>query len=257
MVKIDSKPSFEKSELSSNNVIEKDVQALLKPFNVIFALFISSKYRIQNDVIYQNTLLYKILSGISYTFLIAGYFYSIFRTAFIYKWEGINFTKQWCNVFIYAIYFLCCVINYHTNIVCSKINVVLVFKIQNISEILKVKGISLNDFIKFNWVYFTILNVYHVFWIVFFTIAFSDTYEYYEFLTNYVYILFDMSVLHGTRFLKVLRQPLKLWIREMRNSDSVLDEDNEYFWNNMFRIYEEILDTYQILTKTIQPVVSY
>ncbi|PZC77113.1 hypothetical protein B5X24_HaOG203730 [Helicoverpa armigera] len=51
-------------QIHSNSAIEKDVQSLLKPFNIMFALFICSKYKIQDGLISANSMLYYVISTI-------------------------------------------------------------------------------------------------------------------------------------------------------------------------------------------------
>ncbi|PZC77072.1 hypothetical protein B5X24_HaOG200722 [Helicoverpa armigera] len=241
---------------TQNNVVEKEVLSLFKPFRMMHALFVTAKYKIKDDVISANTLLYTCMSGFTSIVILVFYFFSIFQTAFVFKWEGLNLAKQVCNIFIYAIYLMGSMMNFCSDIINKDFNVLLVYKIQSICETLKIKGKSLKNFIMINWIYVITLNVYHMWWIVFFSYAFSSSYLYYEVVTNYFYIIFDMNVLYGMRVMKIIRQPLQIWLEEVRNLNSVIDEDYEYFWNKMFKIYEETLETYQIFAKIFRSVVS-
>ncbi|PZC77074.1 hypothetical protein B5X24_HaOG200724 [Helicoverpa armigera] len=240
----------------NKQIIEKDVQSLFKPFNIMFALFFCSKYRIRNDVIHTNSLFYKVVSGICCLAIFIGYCISVFIKIFTIHLEGINYSKFCYNITVCALFFSGYTLIYYTHVIESNRNVLLMYKIQNIYKIVKTRGVFVKNFIKYNWIGVAVVALYQLLWILFFTIAFASNYEYYEVIANYVYVIFDLTGLYCVRIMRIIREPLRLWLDDVKNVQHVDHEGKASFWNKMLRIYLETLDAYQVAARTIQPGVS-
>ncbi|PZC77050.1 hypothetical protein B5X24_HaOG200699 [Helicoverpa armigera] len=244
------------SNSNDRNVIGKDAQAWLKPWNLMDALFICSKFKIKDNVISSNSLFYNIMSITSCLVLVLIYFYCIFKDCFHIAWEGLLLAKYVHYCFEYLVYVIGVIIAYFFNIKNRHSNVVFALKIQRICEIFKIHGKSLKSLIVLNWVLVIVLNSYQVFWVFFFYYAFSRYgFPIEELVPNYFNIQFDVNAVHTSRIMKLMWQTLRTWLEGLQNVYIVEDEDVEHYWRKIIAVYKEIIEAYDIFRKSFQVLV--
>lgn len=245
------------SNVYDNILIDKDVQAWLKPWNLIDSLFICSKYNIRDNVISPNSFFYNIISVISGLILALLYFFCNLKASFYVTWEGLAYAKYVNYSIMVAAYFIGVILIYFVNIKQKNSNVIFALRIQRLCEIFKIHGKSLRNSIHINWIYVIALNCYHVFWVSFFHYAFSSYgFPIEELVINYFNIQFDISALHASRVMRLTWQTLTTWVEAEVKVEITEEEDNEFYWNKIISVYKTILETYDIARKSFQLLVS-
>lgn len=119
------------------HLIDKDLQSILKPLNLIQALFLCAKYKIRDDIVTANNICYSIVSFVIFLIINCTYAYSFSKILFL------SAVKQYSQMIKFGFYtkFVSSLIgsflNYYTNVSHRRDNVLLISKIQRAQSILK------------------------------------------------------------------------------------------------------------------------
>ena len=244
------------NEIPSTNMIKKYVQSVVRPFDLMAALYILSKYKTKNGFVAPNSFFYNVVSGVWSLVFIITYFLSLFRKFFTTGLEGYNFVNLFTNILIFFLYFMENVVNFCTNVMHRYSNVILALRIQNICEMFKVNGESLKTYIFMNWIYLFAVIFNHIIWLISYNISFSSVTSFDEIITNTFNLIFDSNMLYFGRLMKLILQPLEIWVDDVRKLIIMNDTGNEFYWERKFRVYMDIVGAYEEVAKKCEIRVS-
>lgn len=115
-IRIKNKPKNLNYQMQENNLIEKYLQSVLKPLNMMQGLFFCAKYKIKEDLIIQICLKDDVISTFGTVIYISGILYFLFSSSFlIIEEKGCNFV-YYGSVNDVVVFVTGSVLNYFTNI---------------------------------------------------------------------------------------------------------------------------------------------
>ncbi|PZC77066.1 hypothetical protein B5X24_HaOG200716 [Helicoverpa armigera] len=244
------------NEETVNNKIDKDLQSVLRPLNLMQAIVICSKYRISDNKIKPHSRLY---NWLGFTLVIA------FRILSIHKLLTSNYPSNvsrlvaflyMINIFDFVFNAIGFFLNSYVNIIHRYNNVWLVLKLQHIHRILNINSKNLQMLIIYNWI--SAISIYIVFIMYMCYISlFFPVFSVFGTIVTFSTISFDINVIHALLLIKLLRQTLRMWILkllDLKNTDTV--SNDESLWTQMFDAYKNILDVYKMIEKLFKLMVS-
>lgn len=248
----------ESSKRRPKSISLKDVQALFRPFQIVEAIFVLTRYQIKGNLVVQNSLLYNIFSGIFMVSLTACLVFVNLQSSYAEVLTGLDFVKFFCDVQEMLLLSVGNLISYVTNVIKAPSNVLLPSITQNLCEIICLHGQGhiFKKFVFINWVWVVYSVLSEGLWIIIFKYAFHSLFEVDQVVSFIIYIIYDTHVLYGASIIKLMRIALQMWINDARKSDFSSDSEKEDYWNNMFVVYMEIFDAYKTVTDAFHPAVS-
>lgn len=233
-----------------NKTIDKDVQSIFLPLNLLQLLTLYPKYRIKNDMIKANSIIsniYSILGTVVILFALGLRVHLISS----YSFNGatfLHFFTYYDSIF-YSIGFImnCIICIFQTR---NIIDFVLTF--QNVHRFLK-NDISTRRFIITNWVIIITFLSSFIFFVVFTHKRMSSPYL--TMFLSLTIITFDLHILYATRVIMLLKHKLDLWNLRISHIQEVNDiHDHNY--KLMWKAFVDILKCYNIYKKCFQLYVS-
>lgn len=237
------------SVTNKNNTIDKELQSVLRPLSLIETLLISSKYKIQNDKITTHNKCYNVVSFIALLFKLILIVYTA-RQAFLQygKTDLLGFGIMYETMYNFIGWCL----NYYNNIIHGPSTIVLILKIQNIQRNLKIDG---KKYIRSNWCWFIFMSCFYITYNIIYYIVYRIK-DVSLCLTLFLFISFDFNVIYAMIILKILCECVKVWTKDLRRAEHLRGSEYEFYWKNMFKVFMEIFEAYQLLQKTVQKMVS-
>ena len=241
----------------SNNFIDKDVQSMLFPLNLM--QIVSSfcpKYRIRNNFISSNSLLSTFVSFCASIIFIALLFYSL-----VYKHIGEHNDIEWdlsipryiTSKIDFVLFTFGIISNFLRSFLHTKQNVIFVLKFQEINRCINT-NISLKYFIIGNWftfiLFFTMICTVGIFFGLITKITFTT------FTNTLILSNFDINIIYVTRLIQLLKVKVDLWNIQVLQYQGMEDRDREDHCKRMFRAYGNVLLCYEILKNSFQQMVS-
>lgn len=237
-------------EILLNNFAEKDMQAMLKPLNVVPTMFITAKYQICDNFITSNTFFYNICSCLASVLCSL----VLFFRAYLLPHEKeylLTMIVYWCCFSDFIVYFIGYIMNVFTNICSSHTNVLLMLKLQHVYKLLDVNKIIIK---KLTFMNLTVIT----FSLTFYLLRILSLYSF-NLLTNFhdltiimVLICFESNILHASRLFHLVQTALKVWIVKINTSKKSEEIVEDNYWTTMFEVYDEILKVYEIIAKTFK-----
>lgn len=255
-------PTMENQERIPNmrmkSISLKDAQLMFRPFEIVEAMFVVSRFKIKGNLVVPNSLRYNVFSGIFAVLLSVFIIYTNLRSSYASGLTGLDFVKFFCDVQDVIVLVAGCLISFILNVVKAPSNALLPLNTQNLCEIICVHGQRhiINDYIFVNWLYVVYSILAQILWILVFKYAFNEMFEVDQVVSYIVYIIYDTHVLYGARFIKLMRKALQIWIHDARRSPFLSDFEKEDYWNNLFAVYMEIFDAYKTAVDVFDPAVS-
>ena len=225
-----------------NNKLDKDVQRIVQPFNVILSVFLTSKYKIRKSYMTPCNKKYPILLFFTISFLNGLNIHYIFNK---YN-RGIEHT---IFVALDIMYYLSYILLIICNIVHSRSNVFLILQIQDIHRSIDISK-SIPSYIRWNWIsLFTVFSTIILRAIHLYVIQASMYLV--EASRDLLVLQYDLNLVYGIRLTKLLTIYLKEWISNVKN------ERNEEYYDNFFKTYHNILEAYKLFTKCFRILVRW
>lgn len=179
-------------------MIDKDLQSILKPLNMMQAI-LCPKYRIRDDAIIVNNFRYGFLSVVGLFMITIPHLYAL--------WFNLRFGSTGLLSSVvrmgYATYSFFLVfgflMHYYLTMKHRHKNIVLLLKIQNAQRIYKIDA---NRHMIINWAIVVVFNCFFFFWLYFFYFTVEDIWS--QVLKIYFTIIFDLHVMYAARLLNTL-----------------------------------------------------
>lgn len=241
-------------KLLLNNRLDKEVQRIVQPFNIIDSVFFTSKYKIRNKYIYPCDKKYHILLFITITF---SNMFCIFRMFNDQYHDFLELNKSilvlntlfWFSVvmvfFSYVLLIVC-------NIFHSQSNVSLILSIQEINMTINISK-SIQSYVIWNWIsLFTVLCV-HILVAVYFYVS-KASINFFELSTELLVVQYDFNLVYGIRLTTLFTKYLKEWVKNISVINNHVQGDE--YGNIYFKAYCNILEAYKIYSKCFRILVS-
>lgn len=229
------------------NVIDKDIQSMLRPLNILQTVCLCPKYCIKNNAIFPNSRLSNIISLCGTICVI-----SLFLCRLIIFDLNLPYLHF---VFIGLCYDFCFysagfILNYFLTKTQVHKNIIFVLTIQSIHRFFNNKR-YLRTFTLVNWLF--ILWVFGMYMFIFYTFYVTT---YMHTLVSLSLFCFDINIIYATRCIALLIDLVDLWNREISRPQLMRDMDMKQYCTEIFQTYDAILSAYDTLKSTFKYFVS-
>lgn len=242
------------SHVLLHNIIDKDLQKVLRPLNLVQTSLLCEKYTIRDNFITFNSYFYNFIAVLC-TLLFR--FVCLYLIIMPFKIDDdakrFIYTSNICDYIFYSIGYL---LNNFTNIIQSYNNILLVLKIQHVHRILKINGQDLKSLVICNWICVIFLYSFFIFNIIYI----CEAYPYISIIgliATFATIAFDMNIVYALLVMKLMNKTLYMWIENLQKSRYVEDTERESYWKIMFDVYLNMQEAYKIIENAFRPLVSY
>lgn len=234
-----------------NNAVDKDVQSMVLPLNLMQYFIFCPKYRIKNNMITPNSLLSNCFSIIITLF----YIFLTILCAYLYcsSKKQINSFSDISSIYHCIFYCIGFVVHFVTGIIQTKKHVHFVLTFQKIHRMLK-NETNFNYFIIWTWM----LGIIALgFYVVHFTyIMFKINSSFFHIYNGYLLVIFDFNIIYAARVIQMLTKKIELWNFHVLNPRELQDKHGENYIKNMFDTYVHILECYDIFKICFRECVS-
>ena len=231
-------------------MVDKDVQSVFLPLNLMQYIMFCTKYRIKDNDITPNSFISKFISMIVTLVLILIFMYRVF---FVLALKD-SFITVIIVTSIYDCIYYCFgfTMNFLIGIIHSEKSIKFVLTFEKIHRFLN-DEFSFNRVIVGNWVMVIVALGYNVIPFTYFCIKLNNILMY----SGYLLIFFDFNVIYASRVLKMLEDKLVLWNSRVLNSQENLSvHGRRRYAIEMFQAYVDILKCYYICNVCFQHFVS-
>ena len=252
--KKDQKVSFLKLP---NNLLEKEIKAVVFSFNFPLNLFLTSKYSVRNNHIYPNGKKYQSIA-------FCRMFIMNVMTLYLMPHSTLSFskTKRLVTFLVsvsVVIYFFINAIGFTTMFILDFMhrnnNIFLILNIQTIHRSIGSNNIS--SYVTWNWISsitiifinVTIILMYYSAWVITDFASFI-----FGLICAIMLTLCDINIVIATRIIILLRKYLDDWTKNILMMNG--EEENDEHCSKMFGIYQNILLAYNLFKIVFQLLVS-
>ena len=241
----------DQTEISTNNVVDKDVQSMFLPFTVLQTILLSPKYRIKNNIITANNLFNKVLSLCGTVICSSLYlirFFQIIKLK-IYVLTNIQIISLYTNVwFNFCGFFF----NFVSDLIQTESYALFILSIQEVHRFGNCEVVS--KFMRNSWISVTMIIICYILLCVYSYILYPSM-PLTASIGRVALICFDLNVVYAIRFIKLLEIKVLQWSHQVLHSFN--DDQNGVCHNILFHSYLQILESYQIYKNLFHQVVSY
>lgn len=224
--------------------VDKDLQSILRPLNLMLNILLYPKYCIKNNFIKPNSLL---CTSVSFCTAVCISFVYVYRWRQYYanddirKYFNIIYTSSLIDIGFYSFGFTA---KAFMNIYHAKYNIKFVLSLQKVHRFLNSTKQS-RTFIIGNWLWLVfIFSMYCVF--IYIPITFFLEIPIYSWITDMFLIYFDVNMIYTIRLIQLLKDKVKLWNEEIMSKVVSKNVSCKTFCRNMFDAYANILECYHI-----------
>lgn len=238
-------------EVVTDNFVDKDVQSMLRPLNLMTNIFFNPFYRIKNGFITPNSCISNCLTFCFLIFALCLFFYRSYdrvrmKAGVIKSVSVINidyFTDAFVTIFRYTVIVLY-----------SKNNAMFVLNFVKVNRFLN-DEVGFKRFIFGNWVSVVSLFFINVFLI--FYICLMLGLPSYNLICGCIYESMDIHVLYAIRLINLLKHKIQLWNCKVFELQSVPNGSlKKGLYKKMFQSYFDILHCYDFYKSFFQFLVS-
>lgn len=221
-----------------NNAIDKEIQSLLLPLDLLQNIMLLPKYSIRDNFIYPNSMVLKYIglcAAIVYSASGAYRTYGFYNDRIIRVYFEGTYIMSYLDFLFYAgRYFMI----YNLNVVQTNSNVSFVLRYQKIHRFFKN-----STYIKcFNfWSWFSVIFI--VFWLIFILATLLVTRAPFYLIIYFTFvILFDLCSIHASRLITLLKNSVVLLNVEIKSLEYTRVDQGHC--NKLWKTYLNILKCY-------------
>lgn len=230
------------------NTVDKDVQSILRPLNLIPNIMLYPKYFIRENIIIPNTKIFKgLVATITY---ITFYIYKAYETYTSMDATKLIDFKFFVSTFelfgVFSGYFLI----YYLNVIKTNSNIDFVLIYQEVHRFF-VTRTDLKNAIIYNWIFFVLL----VFWYTCMILAelFTGT-EISTCECDLLLAIFDAKIIYAMRLIKLLKDKVLVMNEEILSLKNLrVGQEN---CEKLFKAYDDILKCYDNMVMSFRLLVS-
>lgn len=233
----------------SDNMVDKDVQSMLLPLNLMQNIMFCPKYRIKNNLISPISIFHSLVSLIGTGLFIFAFFHRLY---ILYVDRGLShqYTQYIISFFDCGYYSFGLTMNFISSVFESKTYISFVLIYQNINRFLCDNKRSKN-FTFWNW--FSVITAGSYFVVIFISFSLIVRLPYYYILSVYSVVSFDFNYIYAIRLLKLLEDKAVLWNTRALDLQEIEDKDEV---KRIFDAYVNILKCYKIYEVCFRKIVS-
>lgn len=228
-----------RGEILLKNLIDGDVQTIFLPLDVMSAVTLYPKYRIQDNYITPNSRVainLSLLGTITYISLLVCQFTLMccyYENSDLIFFASIYDTSHYC--FGFFINFILC-LKY------SEYNVKFVLALQDVHRFLNI-GSSFRSFTVWNWVMPISCATFAFMSYLFYFIALE---LYVSEFSSFIVIIFDLNIIYAIRIIKLLEITMVLWNAKALKLPDFDDADAKLYNQEVFKAFCKILKCYEL-----------
>lgn len=234
----------------SSGIVDKDVQWMFRPLNLMQYLMFCPKYRIKNDWITPNSMISNLISMLVtklFLFMLLYSYIAVDRASFglpaFIKFSTFN------DLLLYGCGFF---MNFVIGVIQTRKNIHFVLTFQKVHRFLN-DGTNVNHFVIGNWISGIMTLGYYV---IILTICFVKLGAPFSCIyVCYLLVFFDFNMVYATRIVKLLENQVCLWSDQVLNSRA-LEDTQRNCSKKVFQTYVDILECYNTYKACFQQFVS-
>ena len=239
-------------KLISNDAVDKDVQSMLLPLNLMHNIIFCPKYRIKDNVITPNSFItnfFAMIATLVYIFTFVHCTYLVTVNKEIHTRSTFMYYIPFYNCFFYSFGLS---MNFVNGVIRTKSNIQFVLMFQKVHRFINNES-GFKHIIIWSWIIF--LEVLSIYTIVFtyFQIQIGTLFSVYAI---YFLIIFDFNVIYFMRVMRLLENELDLWNIQHLNLHEREDKYEINYCTTMFQAYVDILKCYNSHKDSFQQFVS-
>ncbi|PZC77806.1 hypothetical protein B5X24_HaOG200688 [Helicoverpa armigera] len=243
------KKSIHAFKILPNNRLEKEVQRIVTPFNVILTAVCSPKFRIRNGYITPSSKKIHILLFFGITACNVWSCYGITKSQNEYTTTSIVSYFFSLTIFFYYIDFI---LFTSCNVLHSRRQVSLILKIQELYRNIDITK-KVKNYIIWTWIWF--LATFSVFLVNFLSFLMNlDRIFFIHLSTYFANLQFDLNFIYSVRIMTLLVIYLKEWTKSVVDLNE--EEQNKEYFVKKFKTYQNILRAFKIFTLCFKDIVS-
>lgn len=232
-------------------MLDKEIKSMLSPLNLMHNILMFPKYRIKNNSIYPNRLKhFKInIPPICATLLLI-YLFSI-RIHSIHCSKNSSLTSYLSVSYEFTAFTFSLILNFMINVLYSRSNIYLVFKLQEVHRILS--DDCFNYFVIWNWISAVLVITVYICITIFNSLIVQWPIK--DLLYGFAFLCFDIDYVYAIRLIRFLSRKVDIWNSRVQNLGNI--DNNEMQCKAMFQCYLNILECYNLVKKSYQQLVSF
>lgn len=236
-----------------NNFVDKDVQSMFLPLNLMQMISFCPKYRIKNNLITTNNPLSKFIALCGTTLYISIFFCNLYYSYSIYSSVNYNNLKVAAKMANFCLFTLWFINNCIRSVFRAKENVLFILTFQNIHRFLNSEN-KFKLFVIGNWVIVAIFVIISMSSLIYVTAL--DLMPAFVIWGYFAFMIIDVHLICATRLIQLLKDKVDLWSVQALNYQITGDRDEKIHCEKLFDAYINILDCYDIYKISSQQLVS-
>lgn len=246
-----------------NNVIDKDIQAALRPFNIVQKIFLLSNFTIISNFITPNFAVFHFKSVIGALILmLACLFRYIIDSNMLVAVEAPILSRIILCIDCILI-IISCTMLYIVNVIQSSNFVLLILKLQYIINVINLDRDKILFNLKLrNWICVTSIIILYIILISLGT-SYIQMGLFRELSITVPVFLFEFQILFVSRLVQMLSEVLSLWRSKMLihinvhyNLTHPLVNEDDLLGNKMVNAYKNIINAFHLIEKIFCSAVS-
>ena len=240
-------------EIYLYNVVDKDVQSMLLPLNMMNIISFCPKYRINNNLITANNRFSKFMSLSVTTLFILIFVYNIYDRQTLYLSMNFNVLEIVVNIVNCSLFTFWFISNCTRSVFKTKDSILSVLKLQRIHRFINNEK-KFKFFIISNWVTVILFLAVFVSSLIYITdLQVVSVFVVFGFLG---FLIIDTHLICAIRLIQLLKDKVDLWNVQALQYQSMEDRVEEIHCERMFEAYVDVLDCYDIYKLSAQQLVS-
>ncbi|CAH1640574.1 unnamed protein product [Spodoptera littoralis] len=226
----------------SINRVDKEVQTMLLPLNLMQYITYSPKYCIKNNYIFPNNLLTYCLSLTATIFIIVSYITSHHLSIISGTKENVGFL-DYLSFYDSAFNSIGFTLIFVIQIMQSKNSVMFVLMFQKVHRVLN-NEINTNQTVFVIW---TVVILTSLFFPCYFTAyCILANFPFRFLIATFFLAVFDFNIVYATEVIKLLTNKVDLWNNHVVRGEELEDRHGGDYYEKLFQTYDEILECYDI-----------
>lgn len=244
-----------KTEFLPNNIIDKEMQAFIRPLQLYEIILLHSKYTIRDNFITPNRRVYNVLSCMGMAVFIAIYLRISMIFIGINLFENVFYLIVAININISTIIFLYIAIN---NINNAENNVKLILDLHEAKNRVQFSDSNIKDLIIGNNI---IIGIIVSMTIICSSVCYiyQPEYDLFYVIDEFEIAILDAYFVYATRIVSLLKRSIDVWLEEMkiRNDKCLRKEKNEFInWIEVQNAFCYLSEAYIAIQKIFSGGVS-
>ena len=230
--------------------VDKNVQSMFLPLNLMDFIILSPKYRIKNDILTPNSFISVFVSMIATLIAILTF---VHMTYVITIDISLEHTTS-ASLSFFNCTFVCFgfALNFMIGLILTKSNVQFVLVFQKVHRFMNNQA-GFNNVIIWTWI--TVIMIFSSYVIVLTFLYANMGAPFNAVYAAYFYIIFDVNIIYAIRVIRFLEDKVVLWNIRAFNPLEIENMHGEIYGSRVLQAYAEILECYDIFKHNFQAFV--